>query len=102
VVAAINLGDEASHIVLLNLPPAGMAGLVDEAGAGPAPPLADLTPRFFEARSTYPLVRIRLDPGEGLWFPTSGVVCDGWTREKRELDVVLTIRRGASTTPPSA
>jgi len=72
--AVVNLGDEASHIVMSNLPPPAMAD------------------GFFEARSAYPLVRIDLDPGEGLWFPPCGVICDGWTREKRELDVLLTIR----------
>jgi len=72
--AVVNLGDEASHIILSNLPPSAMAD------------------RSVEARSAYPLVRIRLDPGEGLCFPPCGVICDGWTREKRELDVVLTIR----------
>ena len=70
----VNLGDEASHIIMSNLPPAATTG------------------RSYDARSTYPLMRIRLDPGEGLWFPPCGVICDGWTREKRELDVVLTIR----------
>jgi len=70
----VNLGDEASHIIMSNLPPAATAG------------------RPYEARSAYPLVRIRLDPGEGLWFPPCGVICDGWTREKRELDVLLIIR----------
>ena len=96
VVAAINLGDEATHIVQLNLPAAAMADLVGEAGTAPALPLADLAPRFFEMRPAYPLVRIRLDPGEGLWFPAADVVSDGWTCEKRELDVVLTIRGGAA------
>jgi hypothetical protein len=94
-VAAINLGDEATHVVLLNLPPGAMAGLVG-AGIAPVLPLADLVPRFFEARPAYPLVRIRLDPGEGLWFPASGAIHDGWTCEKQELDVVLTIRGSPS------
>jgi hypothetical protein len=91
-VAAVNLGDEATHVVLLNLPPATMGQMVcGRAGSSPTLPLVDLVPWFFEARSAYPLVRIRLDPGEGLWFPAGDVVHDGWTCEKRELDVVLTI-----------
>jgi len=91
-VAAINLGDEATDVVLLNLPPAAMADMIGgRAGSAPALPLTHLVPRFFEARSGYPLVRIRLDPGEGLWFPAGDVVHDGWTCEKRDLDVVLTI-----------
>jgi hypothetical protein len=89
-VAAINLGDEATHVVLLNLPPGAMAGLLG-ADIAPVLPLAELVPRFFEARAAYPLVRIRLDPGEGLWLPAEDVIHDGWTCEKRDLDIVLTI-----------
>jgi hypothetical protein len=90
-VAAINLGDEATDVVLLNLQPGAMAEMIGgRAGGAPPLPLSDLVPRFFEARPAYPLVRIRLDPGEGLWFP-GDVVHDGWTCEKRDLDVVLTI-----------
>jgi hypothetical protein len=97
-VAVINLGDEATHVVFLNLPPAAMGQMVcGRAGSSPTLPLVDLVPWFFEARAAYPIVRIRLEPGEGLWFPAGDVVHDGWTCEKRELDVVLTI--GGS--PPS-
>ena len=89
--AVFNLGDEASHIVMSNLPPAAMADRIGEGGHHAA--FADLVRRFFKVRSAYPLVRIRLDPGEGLWFPPCDVICDRWTREKRELDVLLTLRR---------
>ena len=100
-VAAINLGDDATHIVVLNLPPTAIARLVGEADTAPALPLAELAPRFFESRPAYPLVRIRLDPGEGVWFPAD-VIYDGWTCEKRELHIVLTIRGGTAVAAASA
>jgi hypothetical protein len=36
--------------------------------------------------------RLRLEPGEGLWFPGSPLVYDGSTLGKHDLDVVLTLR----------
>ena len=40
---------------------------------------------------TYPLIRVRLEAGDGLWLPARGVVYDVCTLDKREVDVALTI-----------
>ena len=53
---------------------------------------SDLVSRFFEAYPNYPLTRVGLDPGEGVWFPRADVVHDGWPGAKQDADVVLTIR----------
>ena len=90
----INLGDEATHLVLLNLPAKRLCALLAEEGE-PDPwslPSSELASRFFAARADYPLTRIRLEEGEGLWFPGADVVHDGWTGAKHDADVVLTIR----------
>jgi hypothetical protein len=90
-VASINLGDEASWIVLLPLSPLELAEQLDRAGgslAEAASPPA-LAARFLEAFPAEPLLRLRLEPGEGLWFPAEGLLHDGWTRGRTELDVVL-------------
>jgi len=93
-VGVINLGDEATHLVLLNLPSQLMRALL--AGASePDPwslPPAQLAARFFAARPDYPLTRVRLDPRDGLWFPRADIIYDGWAGAKRDVDVVLTIR----------
>jgi len=102
VVVAINLGDEPTHIVLVNLSPPALVGLVGAAGDAAPLPLADLAGRFFEARPAYPLLRIRLDPREGLAFPAGGAIFDGWTCDKREPDVVLSIRSATAGTPSVA
>jgi len=86
-VAIINFGDEVSHLVLLNLPRAGMARLANIDDASPSTLCAD----FLAARSAYPLVRVQLEPGDGFWLPEDPVVCDGDTQEKREIDIVMTI-----------
>jgi hypothetical protein len=94
--ATINLGDEATHVVLLNLPAEVMRARLAGGGESAACslPLEALAVRFFDAFESYPLVRLRLDPGEGLWFPEADVAHDGWTGDKQEVDVVLAIREG--------
>lgn len=94
----INLGDEATQIVLLNLPLHDMRAILAKQGQtdGRAMSAHDLLTRFFTTLSTYPLVGVRLDPGDGLWLPDNSTVYDGDTRGKQEIDLVLTIRGDAS------
>jgi hypothetical protein len=73
-IAVFNLGDEATHVVVLNR-------------AGPTNALAEL----LAPESAYPLVRVRIDPGEGLWFPSPPPAFDGWTIGKDDVDVVLVL-----------
>lgn len=86
--ARINLGDEATHLVLCNIPlePLPRAG---DRGAASGDARA-----FFEGCREYPLVRLRLDPGDGLWLPASGAIHDGWTHGKKEPDIILTMSTG--------
>jgi hypothetical protein len=72
--AMINLGDEASRIVLLTRDVAG-----------------DHLAALAASEPDYPLVSITLDPGEGLWLPAPAPAFDGWTIGKHDVDVVLTI-----------
>ena len=98
VASVINLGDEFTHLVFLNLAPpamAGMAGLPWPAGTAPGP---DLLERFFAALPTYPLVRVQLEPGDGLWLPPRGIAHDVSTLDKREVDVALTIHAAGAWT----
>ena len=92
-VACINFGDEGAYVVLLDLPPAAMATRLEAAGValpqGLAP--AALVRRYFEAFPQQPLLRLRLEPGEGLWLSPLGVVHDGWTDGKLDLDVMLLV-----------
>jgi hypothetical protein len=93
VVSVINLGDEATHLVFLNLSPGAIgARLAPPLGSAPRAAAAELLEEFFTASPVYPLVRLRLEPGDGLWLPACGVVYDGWTHDKDDVDLVLTIR----------
>jgi hypothetical protein len=90
----VNLGDEAAFIVLLDLPPSTLVARIETAGDSGASALSpdQLVRRYFEIFPREPLLRVRLDPGEGLWLSPQGVVHDGWTHGKRDLDVVLSVR----------
>jgi hypothetical protein len=76
-VAGVNLGDERTAVVLCNLVPDACPGGVAE---------------FLQACPDYPLVRVLLEPGEGLWFPAGGVAWAGCTRDKTDLDVWSSVR----------
>jgi hypothetical protein len=103
-VGMFNLGDETTHLVLLNVPAQGMRALLVQDGEPDPRSLApsDLVSRFFEAYPDYPLTRVGLDPGEGVWFPRADVVHDGWPGAKQDADVVLTIRGEAEESIPES
>ncbi|HBZ72779.1 MAG TPA: hypothetical protein DEP35_24840 [Deltaproteobacteria bacterium] len=90
----VNLGDEASFVILLPLPPSTLAARLEAAGESRASALSPdtLVNRYFGFFPREGLLRLRLEPGEGLWLSPRGVVHDGWTRGKRDLDVVLSLR----------
>jgi hypothetical protein len=94
VVAGINLGDGPTSLVFLNLPPARLAVLLQpraEVGEHPgAPP--GLARRFLTAHPDYPLVRLLLEPGEGVWLPAGGGAFHRHPAEGEDLDVWLVIR----------
>lgn len=93
--AFINLGDEATHLVLCNLGRDDLHAFVPPERA-PAD-TRGLTAEFLRLYPDYPLIRIRLEPGDGLWLPETGAIVDGWTVGKQEADVILTLTAGAST-----
>jgi hypothetical protein len=90
-IAFINLGDETTHLVVLEFPPAVLVRRLEEASvqeAGSFEPKV-LVQRYFGSFPDQPLLRVRLEPGEGLWLSPFGVVHDGWTAGKADLDVIL-------------
>jgi hypothetical protein len=92
---AVNLGDEATSLVLLNLPAARLQDRLRTAqgAAGVCPTLGELGLRFLTSFPAYPLVRVLLRPGDGYWLPAGGVVADGYTMDKQEPDVLLLVRQ---------
>jgi hypothetical protein len=93
-IGLVNLGDEATFVALLEFPPAALVARLLAAGESYARTLPPdrLVSRYFERFPQQSLLRVLLEPGEGLWLTPEGVVHDGWTRGKRDLDVVLSLR----------
>lgn len=86
----LNLGDEATHLVLLNLGPLDLRRrLPDRVGT------EQLLDEFHERHPQYPLVRVRLEPGDGVWMPSPPPAFDGWTIGKRDLDAMLVLTDAA-------
>ncbi|MEJ7637603.1 MAG: hypothetical protein WKF75_06325 [Singulisphaera sp.] len=92
----INLGDEATSLVFLNLPAAAIDDLaptssVEVSGGEHRPPSAGV-PRLHGLPS-YPLVRLLLQPGEGYWLPAVALFLMDTPAEAKP-DVVLMISTG--------
>jgi hypothetical protein len=89
---AVNLGDEDTALVMLNLPlPALAAALAQRSPADPPAMVGELVTRYLRAFPDYPPTRLRLGPGEGCRLPPAGVILDGDPTGKREPDVLLLI-----------
>jgi hypothetical protein len=92
----INLGTEAASLVFLNLP---ARALRDELAARslpgvPADTLGELVRQFLALFPEYPLVRLRVEPGEGYRLPAGGLYASGCTLDQLDPDVLLLIRHG--------
>jgi len=84
----INLSDEESAQLFLNLGSQQM-GAKSFSGS-----LFEQAAAFVASNSDYPFVRLTLLPGEGYWLPIGGLLLDGDTRERSDIDVELLIRTG--------
>lgn len=99
-IARVNLGDERSAMIFLNLgrrrisEMLGTESATDSASDGAVQPLAsdDLVRRFLARFPEYPLLRVLLEPGEGVWLPCKDVICDVDRTGKEDLDVWLVLK----------
>jgi hypothetical protein len=90
---AVNLGEEATSFVLVNLPCRIMAEVLCGDFPDRASPatLGALIEQFLCAYPDVPVVRLTLNPSEGLRLPCDAMVVDGFPQDKREPDVLLLI-----------
>ena len=90
----INLGAEDRYLLFVNLPLREMRRQLEQLGVRDAR-INDtgrgLAWAFFESFPSYPIVRLRIAPGEAYLAPTENVVHDGSTEDKRLIDITLTI-----------
>jgi hypothetical protein len=92
----INLGDEQTSVVLLNLPTRQMEvdlrrRFPDQ--LSPASP-SELVEPFLRCCPDYPMVRLILGPGEGYRLPQGGLVLAAHLAEGQQPNVLLLISQG--------
>jgi hypothetical protein len=92
---SINLGVTARFLLYINLPLATIGALAAEQFAfdTQAGDTRNALRQLFMSRcGSYPVVRVRLDPGEGYIAPTENMIHDGCTPAKNALDVQFSVR----------
>ncbi len=82
----INLGDEERYFLFVNLTASQILKHIKMISNG-APPYP--YHNFFELFPNYPVVKIKLFPGEYYIAPTENIMHDGSTEEKIHLDIVF-------------
>jgi hypothetical protein len=89
----INLGDEETSFVLVNLPCSQLAAELRRRGLHEPSPktVGELAERFLRCCADYPPVRLVLGAGEGCRLPEGGLLVDGYPEGKQEPDVLLLI-----------
>jgi hypothetical protein len=97
----INLGDEETSVVLLNLPCRQLeAELHRRVPDGPPPAaVGELTRRFLHGCPDYPPVRVLLGPGEGYRLPGGGLIVDGYPGDRQRPDILLLVTEGSGFPP---
>ncbi len=86
----INLGDQETSLVVINLGERQVRERRLECSV--ETPFLDRVGVFLTAHPEYPVLRIRLQPGEGYWLPATELGFDCDTRGRGEVDVQLLIR----------
>jgi hypothetical protein len=89
---SINLSDEESALVFLNLADTQLADRLPAIPASAS--LHEKARAFLGTCCDYPLTRLKLGPCEGFWLAGNQLVIDGETRGRNEVDVELVIRSG--------
>jgi hypothetical protein len=89
----INLGDEATSVVLINLPCQQLDAEVHRRvpQQASAATVGELVASFLRSCSDYPAVRLVLGPAEGYRLPRGGLILDGYVENKQEPGVLLLI-----------
>jgi hypothetical protein len=95
-VAEINLGDDPVSLVFLNLSPTRLAEFLNSptedtfATKQTSPP--DLVRQFLTANPDYPLIRLTLRAGEGVWLPSAGGHFFRSPEKNQQLEFWLVVR----------
>jgi len=86
----VNIGAEPRHFLFLNLPLMNIARVLEQ--QSPDRAFDSVGPAFMSRFPGYPIVRVRIAPGEAYIAPTDNLIHDASTFDSREPSVSLTLR----------
>jgi hypothetical protein len=89
----VNIGAEPRHFLFVNLPLMNIVKLLKEESRGnPDHESESVGPAFMSRFPGYPIVKVRVDPGEAYIAPTDNVIHDASTIGSKTPSVTLTLR----------
>ena len=89
---SINLGPVERHFIFLNQTAPGMAAMLEGADLKVARDVRAIGTAFMAAFPEYPIVRLRLRPGEAYIAPTENILHDGSSAGVQETNHYLSLR----------
>jgi hypothetical protein len=89
---SINLGPSDRYFIFLNQTASGMAAILEREGLRVARDVRAIGLAFMSAFPDYPIVRIRLRPGDAYIAPTENILHDGTSFEVAEENHYLSLR----------
>jgi len=89
--AVVNLADEATGVVIVNLTPAGLAAELDRRRLAVPATVGESIATFLHTCPDHPPLRVRLAPGEGCRLPAGGLILDADATGHEEPGVMLLI-----------
>jgi hypothetical protein len=89
---SINLGPVDRHFIFLNQTASGMAAMLERENLQVARDVRAIGAAFMSAFPEYPIIRLRLRPGEAYIAPTENVLHDGSSAGVRATNHYLSIR----------
>ena len=89
---SINLGPVDRHFIFLNQTASGMAAMLERANVRVARDVLAIGAAFMSTFPEYPIVRLRLRPGEAYVAPTENILHDGSSAGVPQTNHYLSIR----------
>ena len=85
---SINIGLEDRFFLFVNLPMAVVLKMLPKDHSNSQ----NMVSNFLAANSEYPIVKVRVRPGEAYIAPTENIIHDGCTLERKSPDIHVTVR----------
>ena len=89
---SVNLGPRDRYLIFLNQTASGMSSILQKANVQFKQDVRAIGAAFMSAFPNYPIVRIRLQPGEAYIAPTENILHDGTSAEVVETNHYLSMR----------